>query len=52
MGASGGQTCAELTERIFREEGVPQDEVTAPTERPFATEVPLSLLASSKGEDR
>ncbi|HUT03210.1 MAG TPA: 2Fe-2S iron-sulfur cluster-binding protein [bacterium] len=52
MGACGGQTCTELIERIFKEEGVPQDEVTAPTERPFVTEVPLSVLASSKGEDR
>jgi len=45
MGACGGKTCTELIQRIFREEGVPLDDVTNPTERPFVAEVPLSALA-------
>ncbi|RLC47121.1 MAG: sulfurtransferase [Candidatus Coatesbacteria bacterium] len=51
MGACGGKTCTELIERIFREEGVPLNEVTEPTNRPFVTEVPLSLLASVEEDD-
>ena len=38
-------TSTELIERIFREEGVPHDEVTPPTGRPFVAEIPLSTLA-------
>ena len=49
MGACGGKTCTELVQRIFREEGVPLDDVTPPTERPFVAEVPLSALACEKG---
>jgi Fe-S-cluster-containing hydrogenase component 2 len=49
MGACGGKTCTELIQRIFREEGVPLDDVTEPTERPFVAEVPLSVLACAKG---
>ncbi|MBN1592127.1 MAG: FAD-dependent oxidoreductase [Candidatus Coatesbacteria bacterium] len=48
MGACGGKTCTELIQRIFREEGVPLNEVTPPTERPFVAEVPLSALACVK----
>ena len=50
MGACGGKTCTELIQRIFREEGVPLDDVTDPTERPFVAEVPLSVLACVKGD--
>ncbi len=50
MGACGGKTCTELIQRIFREEGIPLDDVTDPTERPFVAEVPLSVLACAKGD--
>ncbi|MCD6325962.1 FAD-dependent oxidoreductase [bacterium] len=51
MGACGGKTCTELIERIFKEEGVPLDDVTAPTERPLLAEVPLSVLACMDEDD-
>ncbi len=50
MGACGGKTCTELIQRVFREEGVPLDDVTPPTERPFVAEVPLSALAYAREE--
>ena len=45
MGACGGKTCQALILRLFRECGVPQDEVTAGTPRPLFVEVPLGAFA-------
>jgi sarcosine oxidase, subunit alpha len=45
MGACGGKTCQALILRLFRECGVPYDEVTAGTPRPLFVEVPLGAFA-------
>ncbi len=51
MGACGGKTCLSIIKKIFREEGVPLDEVTDPTQRPVFVEVPLETLAKNQQED-
>jgi sarcosine oxidase, subunit alpha len=51
MGACGGKTCLSLIKKIFREEGVPLEEVTNPTQRPVFVEVPLETLAKNQQED-
>ncbi len=50
MGACGGKTCASLIKRLFREEGVPLDEVIEHTRRPLFVEVPLGAFAGVVGE--
>jgi len=45
MGACGGKTCRNLILRLFREEGVPLEEVTDFVHRPLFLEVPLGLFA-------
>jgi len=45
MGACGGKTCEQLIKRIFREEGVPEEEITPMTYRPMNMEVTLGLFA-------
>ena len=45
MGACGGKTCTSLITRIFREEGIPQDEITQGTKRPLFVEVPMGAFA-------
>ena len=45
MGACGAKTCNALILRLFREEGVPLDEVTRGVPRPLFVEVPLSRFA-------
>ncbi len=45
MGACGGKTCRNLILRLFREEGVPLEEITDSTIRPLFMEVPLGLFA-------
>ena len=45
MGACGGKTCPSLIARLFREEGVPPDQVTPLTQRPLFVEVPLGAFA-------
>jgi NAD(P)H-nitrite reductase large subunit len=47
MGACGGKTCTELIVRLYRELGVSSADVTLPTNRPFTTEVPLSVFAGT-----
>ncbi|HNY99945.1 MAG TPA: FAD-dependent oxidoreductase [Anaerolineaceae bacterium] len=49
MGACGGKTCTSIIHRLFREEGIPVDEIVESTKRPIFVEVPLSAFA---GEDR
>ncbi|MCB2202988.1 FAD-dependent oxidoreductase [bacterium] len=50
MGACGGKTCLSLIENVFREEGVPLEDVTKPPTRPLFVETPLSVLAKSEDE--
>lgn len=45
MGACGGKTCRNLILRLFREEGVPLEEVTDFVSRPLFMEVPLGIFA-------
>jgi NADPH-dependent 2,4-dienoyl-CoA reductase/sulfur reductase-like enzyme/Pyruvate/2-oxoacid:ferredoxin oxidoreductase delta subunit len=51
MGGCGGKTCTELIGRIFREEGVPLDQVTPGTSRPLVAEVPLGTFARRDEDD-
>lgn len=51
MGACGGNTCTELVRRIFREEGVPEDQIVAGTIRPLVAETPLSAFAPEESAD-
>jgi NADPH-dependent 2,4-dienoyl-CoA reductase/sulfur reductase-like enzyme/Fe-S-cluster-containing hydrogenase component 2/bacterioferritin-associated ferredoxin len=45
MGACGGKTCTKLIKHLFREEGIPVEEVTESTRRPLFVEVPLGAFA-------
>jgi sarcosine oxidase, subunit alpha len=45
MGACGGKTCSTLIQRLYREEGVPTDEVVSNTKRPLFMEVSLGIFA-------
>lgn len=47
MGACGGKTCLSLIKKIFREEGIPIDEVTEPTQRPVFVELSIETLANN-----
>ena len=48
MGACGGKTCTELIQRLFREEGICLEDITAPINRPLDMEVPLGVFAGVK----
>ena len=50
MGGCGGKTCTEQIMRIFREEGVPLEEVTLPTIRPLVAEVHLGDFVTVEEE--
>jgi len=53
LGSCGGKTCTALVRRLFRDEGVPESEVTDRTLRPLFMEVPLGVfagVASANGE--
>jgi hypothetical protein len=50
MGACGGKTCMPIIYYIYREMGIPADEVTRHVERPLFVEVPLSTLAGIGNE--
>jgi sarcosine oxidase, subunit alpha len=45
MGACGGKTCTALIRRLFREEGVPSEEIEENVVRPLFVEVDLGTLA-------
>ncbi len=45
MGSCGGKTCTALIRRLFRDEGIPDAEVTDRTVRPLFVEVPLGVFA-------
>ena len=51
MGACGAKTCTELIKRLFREEGVPLQEVTSNVLRPLFVEVKLGAFAGVSGEE-
>lgn len=51
MGACGGKTCSSLLLRLFREEGVPLEEVTQQIKRPLFVEVPLKAFAGAKEDE-
>lgn len=51
MGACGAKTCSPLIQRLFKEEGVPYNEVTGPSRRPPFVEVPLGAFAGEKPEE-
>lgn len=48
MGACGGKTCNALLLRLFREEGIPQKEVSDQVKRPLFVEVPLGVFTGTK----
>ncbi len=50
MGACGAKTCAPLILRLFREEGVPANQVIEASKRPVFIEVPLGVFAGETGE--
>jgi len=50
MGPCGAKTCTPLVHRLFREEGVPETEITDQTKRPLFIEVPMGILAGLAGE--
>jgi ferredoxin len=50
MGACGGKTCPSLIRRLFREEGVPENQITDFTKRPVFMEVPLGAFAGIASE--
>ncbi len=51
MGACGGKTCLSLIRKIFKEEGVPVEEVTDAVRRPVFVEIPLQTLANNQQEN-
>ncbi|MDX9954061.1 MAG: FAD-dependent oxidoreductase [Anaerolineae bacterium] len=51
MGACGGKTCTNLILRLFREEGVPLNDVTRNVPRPLFVEVPLGVFAGVKSKE-
>jgi NADPH-dependent 2,4-dienoyl-CoA reductase/sulfur reductase-like enzyme/Fe-S-cluster-containing hydrogenase component 2/bacterioferritin-associated ferredoxin len=48
MGACGGKTCTSLINRIFREEGIKQENIIPGTKRPLFVEVPMGAFAGIK----
>ncbi len=50
MGACGAKTCAPLIVRLFREEGVPENQVIEASRRPVFVEVPLGIFAGENTE--
>ena len=48
MGSCGGKTCTSLINRIFREEGIKQENVVQGTKRPLFVEVPMGAFAGVK----
>ena len=47
MGACGGKTCQALIGRLFREQGIPLEEITENEPRPLFVEVPLGAFAGT-----
>ena len=51
MGACGAKTCTALIHRLFRDEGIPENEVVEQTKRPLFMEVPLGVFAGVVEEE-
>ena len=51
MGACGSKTCNALIHRLFRDEGIPDGEVTEATRRPLFMEVPLGVFAGVTNDE-
>jgi NADPH-dependent 2,4-dienoyl-CoA reductase/sulfur reductase-like enzyme/Pyruvate/2-oxoacid:ferredoxin oxidoreductase delta subunit/bacterioferritin-associated ferredoxin len=51
MGSCGGKTCLPLILKLFKEEGVPEEEITNSTQRPVFVEVPLDIIAKNQQEE-
>ncbi|MCK5064513.1 MAG: FAD-dependent oxidoreductase, partial [Candidatus Fermentibacteraceae bacterium] len=51
FGACGGKTCSMLIERICREEGISQEEITPFTDRPLFAETQLGWFAGKENDD-
>jgi len=47
MGACGSKTCENLILQLFKEQGVPPEEVTLSTLRPLFAEAPLGVFSNS-----
>jgi sarcosine oxidase subunit alpha len=45
MGACGSKTCEAIIKSVFRQEGIPIEQVTLNTKRPVFVEVPFGILA-------
>lgn len=52
MGACGGKTCQALILRLFRECGVPMDQITGNVPRPLFIEVPLGILVGADADSK
>ncbi len=52
MGSCGAKTCTPLVHRLFREEGVPDDEVVDQPKRPLFLEVPLGVFTGIEDEEK
>jgi hypothetical protein len=52
MGSCGGKTCTALIRRLFRDEGIPESQVTDRTIRPLFIEVPLGVFAGMTEDAR
>ncbi len=52
MGACGGKTCTGLIRQLFREEGIPPEQMTESTKRPLFIEVPLGAFAGAVTGER
>jgi NADPH-dependent 2,4-dienoyl-CoA reductase/sulfur reductase-like enzyme/Fe-S-cluster-containing hydrogenase component 2 len=48
MGACGSKTCSTLIHRLFREQGIPINDVIDHTKRPLFIEVPLGIFAGAQ----
>lgn len=48
MGACGSKTCEPIILRLFKELGVPDEDVTKHVHRPLFVEVPLGVLAGAE----
>ncbi len=51
FGACGGKTCSTLIERICREEGIPDCDITAFTDRPLFAETQLGWFSGTEDDD-
>ncbi len=51
MGPCGSKNCDNLIRQIFRQEGVPVDQITPGTRRPLFVEVPLGIFAGGSEDE-